>query len=123
MARRLAYGQVSGQVSTSWRLSNRLDELRGMIHGHPAVLFCHVRCDTNKVADLLANVGVEGELAHQWGPLESFEANEWAHNCRQLAVQDLMGGTQSTHPIDAVDIGDRRHDHAMTGQHQDAEAF
>ena len=91
-----------------------------MIHVHPAVSFCHVRCDANKAADLLANVGVKGEVAHQWGPLESFEANEWDHHCRQLVVQDLAGGTQLARPIDVVDVGDRRCEHTMTGQHQDA---
>ena len=107
-------------MSTSWTLASRLDELHALIHAHPAVSFFHVRHDANKVADLLTNVGVEGELAYQWGPLESFEANEWDHHCRQLVVQDLAGGTQLTRPIDAVDISDRRHKHAMTGQHQDA---
>ena len=59
-----------------------MDDLRGMLHAHSAVSFCHVRRDTNKAADLLANVGVEGEMAHQWGPLKNFEADYWAHHCR-----------------------------------------
>ena len=76
MARRLAYGQVSRQVSTSWRLDSCLDALRGLLHVHSVVSFCHVGRDTNKAADLLANAGVEGEMAHQWGPLENFKADD-----------------------------------------------
>ena len=82
MARRLANGQVNGQVSTSWRLASRLDDLRGMIHAHPVVSFCHVIFFyANKAVDLLANAGVEGEMAHQWGPLKNFEAGDWVHHC------------------------------------------
>ena len=88
MARRLAYGRVSGQVATSWRLASRLAKLRSLIHSHPAVSFSHVRRDANRVADQLANAGVEGELGTQWGPLETFEGAEWIHNCRQLAAWD-----------------------------------
>ena len=101
-------------MSTSWRMASRVDELRGMIHAHPAISFSHVRHDANKVADLLANVGVEGELAFQWGPLESFGDHAWVHNCRQLAAQDLTGGSQLTRLNDAVDIRDKRREHAMT---------
>ena len=67
-------------------MASRLDELRGLIHAHPAVSFSHVRHDANKVADLLVNTGVEGELALQWGLLGSFDGFDWAHNCRQLAT-------------------------------------
>ena len=76
IARWLEYGQVSGQVSTRWRLASLLDDLCGMLHTHSVVSFCHVRRDANKVVDLLANVGFEGEMAHQWGPLENFEADD-----------------------------------------------
>ena len=96
-----------------------MDELQGLIHAHPTVSFSHVRCDANKVADLLANVGVEGELAFQWGPLESFGDHAWVHNCRQLVAQDHMGYLQLTHLSDATEVGNRRREHAMTDRHQD----
>ena len=104
-------------------MASRVDELRGTIHGHPVILFNHMRRDTNKVADLLANAGVKVELAYQWGPLGSFDANNWAHTCRQLAAQDLTSGTQLTRLNDVVDIGDRWREHAMTGQHHDDGEF
>ena len=88
MARRLAHGRVRRQVLTSWRMTSHLEELRNLIHGHHAVSFTHVRCDANKVEDHLANAGVEGELVTLWGPLESFEGSEWAHNYRQLVARD-----------------------------------
>ena len=61
---------------------SHVEELRGIIHAHPAISFSHVRRNANKVADLLVNVGVEGELAFQWAPLELFGDHAWVHNCR-----------------------------------------
>ena len=76
VARRLVYGQVSGQFSTSWRLASHLNTLCDMLHAHSAVSFSHVRRDANKASDLLKNVGMEGEMAHQWGPLKNFETDD-----------------------------------------------
>ena len=118
-ARRLAYGRVSGQVATSWRLASRLAELRSLIHNHPAVSFSHVRRDANRVADQLANAGVEGELGTHWGPLETFEGAEWINNCRQLAARDQQGGTPLTRTRDVEGMDVSRREHATTINHHD----
>ena len=80
-------------MSNRWRLASRLDDRRGMLYAHSMVSFFHIRRDSNKATDLLANTRVDGEVAHQWGPLENFEADEWAHHCQQMAMHDLEGGT------------------------------
>ena len=116
----LASGQVSEKVSTSWRLAIFLNSLRELLLSHIAVSFSHVIRDVNKEVDLLANAGVDGDLAHQWGPLENFEAEYWAQCCRQVATQGYEGGTQVARPIDVVAGGDRRHEHTMTSPHYDA---
>ena len=97
-----------------------MDDLRGMLHAHSAISFGHVRRESNKAVDLLANAGVEGEVAHQWGPLENFEADDWAHQCRQMVAHELEGRTQVARSNDAVVGGDRRREHTMTDHHQDA---
>ena len=71
------------------------------------------------MADHLANAGVEGELVTQWGPLESFEGAEWAHNCRQLAVRDQQEGTQLIRPSEVEGTDARRREHAMMNHHLD----
>ena len=55
--------------------------------------FHHVRWDINKVADLLANAGVEEMGACRLGRLEDFKAEQWMARSRQLAALDAgMGG-------------------------------
>ena len=80
-----------------------------MLLAHSAISFSHVRRDANKAADLLANADVDGELAQWWGHLEKFEAEYWAHHCRQMAAHDLEEGTQMACPNSTVARGDRRH--------------
>ena len=100
-------------------MASHLEELRNLIHGHPAVSFTHVRRDANKVADHLVNAGVEGELVTLWGPLESFEGSNWAHTYHQLAARDQQGGTQLTRPSEEEGTDASRRVHAMTNHHLD----
>ena len=65
------------KVSSSWLLASRLEVIRGLILSHPAFSFHHVRWDANKVADLLANVGVNECGARRMGRLENFDAKQW----------------------------------------------
>ena len=117
VAKRLANGQVSEQVSISWRLASHLDSLRDLLLAHIVVSFSHIRRDDNKAADLLANAGMDGDLVHRWGPLKNFEAEDWAHHCRQVVAHNFEGGTHMARPNVAVASGDRRREHATIGLH------
>ena len=63
MAKWMVSGQACDKVSSYSCLANRLYYLCPLLLAHMAVSFSHVRCDTNKVNDLLANVGVEGDTS------------------------------------------------------------
>ena len=84
----LASSQVSEKVSTSWWLASHLDSLCELLLSHTAVSISHVRRDANKAVELLANAGVDGDLAHQWGPLDYFKYEAWAQHYRQVEAQD-----------------------------------
>ena len=56
MAKHLANGKTTEKVSSSWRLANRLENLRSLVIAHPIVSFHHIRREANQVTDILANV-------------------------------------------------------------------
>ena len=89
MAKRMTNGQTFEKFSPSWCLAYRLDQLRTLLQSYPAISFCHVRREANKAADLLANVGVEGETGFLCDRLEDFGEEEWAQHCRHLASRDV----------------------------------
>ena len=45
---------------------------------HSVVSFCHVRCDANKVEDVIANAGMDRGTGHQRGLLEDFRLEDWS---------------------------------------------
>eukprot|EP00253_Pinus_taeda_P022503 PITA_22503 len=59
MATKILQGSPSSKVCNSWRMAQRLLHMERWISGNRAISFTHVRRDGNKVADLLANVGVD----------------------------------------------------------------
>ena len=58
--------------------------------------FHHVGREVNKVADLMANVGVTDVRASGRGRLEEFEGEEWIPRCRQLTAYDVGDRGQMT---------------------------
>ena len=84
MAKKLSSGQSVEKITTGWKLSSRMETSRCLISAHSALSFSHVRRETNKVADLLANLGAEGGGALRIGNMEDFENEDWAHNCSLL---------------------------------------
>lgn len=61
MAKKLAYGKAPSKVSFRWHLWLRLEVLQSLLSCTSAVSFRHVHRDANKVADLLANQGIESD--------------------------------------------------------------
>ena len=66
-----------------------LHYLHILLLAHTVVSFSHVRRDANKAADLLANIGVEGETSFHYGTLEVFGVEVWAQQCRKVVFRDL----------------------------------
>ena len=63
IACRLQAGSVTTQVSKNWRWESRLNVLRQILTGEEAFLLTHVKREGNKVADAMANAGVESEFS------------------------------------------------------------
>ena len=81
------------KISPSWCLVYRLERLRVLLHAHPTISFYHVRREANKVADWLANVGMECGVGFRCDRLVGNEEEEWAHQCSHLDTRDLSRAT------------------------------
>ena len=116
VANRLLSGQKTEKVSLSWRLASRLERLRLIIRAHPATSFVHVRRDANRAADCLANAGVECGAGIRCDQLEAFDAEGWAQQCRQLAINDSNDPAQVEDNQDRRPSGTRRREHVRRHQ-------
>ena len=88
MAQKLANGKSAEKVESNWRLARRMEDLRALILGFSVLSFQHVKREANRVADLMANVGVADVRDIRWGRLEDLEGEQWLPRCRQLADHD-----------------------------------
>lgn len=59
MVSKILQGTPSSKVSNSWRMVKRLELIEGWLSSHRAITLKHIRWEGNKVANLLANIGVE----------------------------------------------------------------
>ena len=73
MAQQMANGKPAEMVASSWRLVGRMEDLRSLIVAYMDLSFHHVRREANRVADLMANVGVSDIRVSRRGRLEDFE--------------------------------------------------
>lgn len=62
MVIKIMQGTSSSKVSNSWRMAKRLELIKIWLFSHRAITLKHIRWEGNKVADLLANIGVESGL-------------------------------------------------------------
>lgn len=59
MAEKLLNGKPVHKVAENWRMEHNLEQLRAKLIRHSEVQIHHVKRKANKLADLLANNGVE----------------------------------------------------------------
>ena len=104
LARRLQSGALTTQVSKNWRWEGRLSVLRQILTGEEAILLSHVKQEGNKVADVMANVGVESSLSfHAKEGEDSGKTQKNWHWCSKLAEDDVAGCGKTYHPVHASD--------------------
>jgi len=96
MEMRIQNGSQTRKVADSWRLEARLNNIAHELHNHRALSFHHSRREGNKVADLLANIGVESHHPFQAGNLDIIPSNQQIQECKNLLQRD-------TEPPDAGD--------------------
>lgn len=59
MVNKIFQGTPSNKIGNSWRLAERLELVEDWLKSHRVVIFKHTCREGNKVADLLAKIGVE----------------------------------------------------------------
>jgi len=62
MVTKIMQGTPSSKVSNSWRMEKQLELIEIWLSSHRAITLKHIHMEGNKVADLLANIGVESGL-------------------------------------------------------------
>ena len=88
MAKHLLNGSHAKNIATRWRLEARLEALEQELSNNKVIAFNHRRREGNKVADLLANIGVESELTLQAGTLDILKNHAQAQECNHLVQND-----------------------------------
>eukprot|EP00253_Pinus_taeda_P019391 PITA_19391 len=79
MASKIQQGSESQKVSRSWRMVTRLELLQLWLRDNKAIAFKHIRCEGNKLAYFLANLGVDRGKDHFEGSLQgNASETEWS---------------------------------------------
>ena len=88
-ATRIQSRSSAAKIASSWRLLNRLEQMEEWLRTPRSIIFKHVRRTANKVADRLANQGVNLDLPFFSGPLSSSNDLQLQHDCTLLVHNDL----------------------------------
>lgn len=75
MVIKIMQGTPSSKVSSSWRMAKRLELIEIRLIHHRAITLKHIRREGNKVADLLANIGLECGVNIHTGSISGLASN------------------------------------------------
>ena len=90
MARKLQAGSLMTQVSKNWRWESRLSTLRQILIGEEALLLTHVKREGNRVADAMANSGLESEFSfHAESKEDKGKSQQVWNGCSKVAEEDM----------------------------------
>jgi len=85
---RIQAGSPASKIATSWILLSRLEQMEEKLRTPRSITFRHVRHTTNKVADRMANQGVDQQILYFSGPLSDSNDEQLENECTALAQQD-----------------------------------
>lgn len=88
IANQLLQGSRSTKVATSWRMASRIEKISNWLNENQVISFAHTKRDDNKVADLLANLGVDSMDTLNHGTLQIIHDRDIAQNCIKLVQTD-----------------------------------
>ena len=97
MSSKLMQGSPVHKISSSWRLANRLELLKNWLTNHPAISFKHIRREGNKLADFIANLGVEWGREFYEGPISDMVSENQLSTFRSIVVTDMQR-KEALHP-------------------------
>lgn len=103
MATKIQQGTEAQKVSRSWRMVTRLELLQLWLRDNKAITFNHIRREGNKLADFLANLGVDRGRDHFEGLLQgNVSETEWS-TFQEILRNDTQRTAQD-HPDAGVTI-------------------
>lgn len=97
MATKLQYGSPIHKISSSWRMSQRLEMINHWLSMHQAITFKHIRWEGNKLADLLANLGVEAKENHFEGAIDNLPSRDQLDTLKAMISKEISL-IQNSHP-------------------------
>eukprot|EP00253_Pinus_taeda_P034194 PITA_34194 len=97
MASKLLQGSPVHKVSSSWRLAPRLDLLNQWFSLHQAISFKYIRREGNKLADFLANLGVDSGKYFFEGSLSSIVSESHLSTFCDIVNNDMQS-KEDSHP-------------------------
>jgi ribonuclease HI len=86
---KILHGKAPWRISPSWRLSGLLEDFGDLINSNLTIIPSHVKREANRVADHLANTGIDAkaELIHWQAHIS--EETDLSRHCRDLACRDF----------------------------------
>lgn len=94
---KMLHGSPAHKVSKSWRMAQRLELIYNWTVQHQAISCKHIRREGNKLADLLANLGVEDKNSHFEGPISNLESEDQIVKTQEIVLSDIAQ-FKRTHP-------------------------
>ena len=88
MVTRIHNGSQARKIAPSWRLEARLNEIANKIDNARAISFKHTRREGNKIADLLANIGVETSTPLISGNTNTISNRQQLQECESLIQEE-----------------------------------
>lgn len=81
-------GTHAHKVASSWRLAARLELIEKWLLTNKAITFEHIKMEGNKVADLLANLGVDSDRVLNTSSLDILNDSSHLQKCINLVQRD-----------------------------------
>lgn len=90
MALKIQQGSSIHKVSSSWRMATRLERLQNWLQENQAISFKHIRREGNKLADFLANLGVDKGKEFFAGSLQGTTTEDQLSNFQAILTKDMQ---------------------------------
>jgi len=103
MITKLQHGSSIHKVSNSWRMAQRLELTNQWLSQHQEIVFKHTRREGNKLADILANIGVEAMDGYYEGTIDNLNSREQIAKIQEIIIQDNSQG-KNKHPDAGVNL-------------------
>jgi len=103
MALKIQQGSPIQKVSNSWRMATRLERLQQWLNYNQAISFKHIRREGNKLADFLANLGVDNGKEFFAGSLQGSASEDQLSTFHAILTRDMQS-REDSHPDASVNM-------------------